>query len=74
MTALVTTSAGPGAKLAAVINQDGTVNSATNPEKRGNYISIYATGQGVVPNAPPDGSPAPSFPAATTPHTHQGDP
>lgn len=51
----VTTSAGAGAKLAAVINQDGTVNSATNPEKRGNYISIYATGQGLVSSPPADG-------------------
>ncbi len=51
----VTTSAGSGAKLAAVINQDGTVNSATNPEKRGNYISIYATGQGLVSSPPADG-------------------
>jgi uncharacterized protein (TIGR03437 family) len=51
----VTTSAGSGAKLAAVINQDGTVNSSTNPEKRGNYISIYATGQGVVSSPPADG-------------------
>ena len=51
----VTTSAGVGAKLAAVINQDGTVNSATNPAKRGSYISIYATGQGLVSSPPADG-------------------
>jgi uncharacterized protein (TIGR03437 family) len=51
----VTTSAGSGAKLAAVINQDGTVNDATHPVKRGDYISIYATGQGVVSNPPADG-------------------
>jgi uncharacterized protein (TIGR03437 family) len=51
----VTTTAGSGAKLAAVINQDGTVNSATNPEKRGNYISIYATGQGPVSSPPANG-------------------
>ena len=51
----VTTSAGVGVKLAAVINQDNTVNSATNPAKRGEYISIYATGQGVVSSPPADG-------------------
>jgi uncharacterized protein (TIGR03437 family) len=51
----VTTSAGAGAKLAAVINQDLTVNSATNPAKRGSYISIYATGQGAVSSPPADG-------------------
>ena len=43
-------------RQAAVINQDGTVNSATNPAPRGSFISIYATGQGNVPNAPPDGA------------------
>jgi uncharacterized protein (TIGR03437 family) len=51
----VTTSAGSGAKLAAVINQDGTINDATHPVKRGDYISIYATGQGPVSNPPADG-------------------
>ena len=48
-------SAGSGAKLAAVINQDGTVNDATHPAKRGEYISIYATGQGPVSSPPADG-------------------
>jgi uncharacterized protein (TIGR03437 family) len=43
-------------RQAAVLNQDGTVNSATNPAPRGTYISIYATGQGAVPGAPPDGT------------------
>jgi len=31
---------------AAAINQDGTVNSASNPAPRGSIVSIYATGQG----------------------------
>jgi uncharacterized protein (TIGR03437 family) len=52
----VTTPAGVGAKLAAVINGDGvTVNDATHPAKRGDYISIYATGQGLVSSPPADG-------------------
>jgi uncharacterized protein (TIGR03437 family) len=43
--------------FAAVINnQDGSVNSATNPASRGSSISIYATGEGYVPGAPPDGT------------------
>jgi uncharacterized protein (TIGR03437 family) len=46
-------------RQACVINdQDGTVNSTSNPAKRGSIISIYATGQGYIPNAPPDGTPA----------------
>jgi trimeric autotransporter adhesin len=31
---------------AAAVNQDGTVNSASNPAARGSIISLYATGQG----------------------------
>jgi uncharacterized protein (TIGR03437 family) len=41
-------SAGVGAKQAAVVNQNGTVNDPTHPAKIGEYISIYATGQGLV--------------------------
>jgi uncharacterized protein (TIGR03437 family) len=47
----------PGNRRAAVLNQDQTVNSPTNCADRGSYITIYATGQGFVPNAPPDGTP-----------------
>jgi uncharacterized protein (TIGR03437 family) len=39
-----------------VINDaDGTVNTPTNPAAAGSYISIYATGQGFLQGAPPDG-------------------
>ena len=50
-------SAGVGAKLAAVVNQSGVPNDATHPAKIGEYISIYATGQGLVPisQQPADG-------------------
>jgi uncharacterized protein (TIGR03437 family) len=49
-------SVGVGVRLAAVINNaSGTVNDATHPAKRGEYISIYATGQGLVPSPPADG-------------------
>jgi uncharacterized protein (TIGR03437 family) len=49
-------SAGAGVKLAAVINnRDGSVNDATHPAKPGEYISIYATGQGLVSSPPADG-------------------
>src|SRR6185295_10373466 len=50
----VSGSAGAGNKLAAVINQDGSINDATHPAKRGEYISVYATGQGpVAPSSQP---------------------
>jgi len=41
----------------AALNEDSTVNSATNPILRGHVIQLYGTGQGPVPNAPPDGQP-----------------
>jgi uncharacterized protein (TIGR03437 family) len=46
----------PKCKQAAVSNAvDGTVNGPNNPAAAGSYISIYATGQGFVQGAPPDG-------------------
>jgi uncharacterized protein (TIGR03437 family) len=50
---------------AQVFNQDNTLNTPSNPALRGSTIQIYAIGQGFVPNAPPDGSPAPSPPLST---------
>ena len=44
-------------RQAAVLNEDNTVNSSTNPAKRGHLIQVYATGQGVYPGWPPDGVP-----------------
>jgi len=49
------TLAGGRCKQAAVSNGDGTINSPANPAAAGSYISIYATGQGFVQGAPPDG-------------------
>jgi uncharacterized protein (TIGR03437 family) len=40
----------------AVINQDGTHNSPTNPAKAGSYVSIYASGFGNIPGTPIDGA------------------
>jgi len=51
----VTRVVGQGLQLAAVINQDGTVNDPTHPAKVGEIISIYGTGQGPVTSAPADG-------------------
>jgi uncharacterized protein (TIGR03437 family) len=47
-------------RQAAVLNSDNTLNSSTNPAARGSVIQIFATGEGFVPGAPPDGSPAKS--------------
>ena len=40
---------GPG----AIVNQDGTVNSATNPASAGSFVMIFATGEG---QTNPDGT------------------
>jgi uncharacterized protein (TIGR03437 family) len=47
-------------RQAAVLNEDNSINSATNPAQRGHLIQIYATGQGPIPSLPPDGVPATS--------------
>jgi uncharacterized protein (TIGR03437 family) len=54
---------------AAVLNQDNTVNSATNQAARGSVIQIFCTGQGALNNAPADGAPAGTSPLSTTPQT-----
>jgi uncharacterized protein (TIGR03437 family) len=56
-------------RQAAVRNQDSSINSSTNPAARGSVISIYATGQGVIPGLPADGVGAPSSPLVTVPKT-----
>jgi uncharacterized protein (TIGR03437 family) len=43
----------------AALNQDNSVNSAGSPAGRNEVIQLFLTGQGFVPNAPPDGE-APS--------------
>ncbi len=54
-------------RQAAVVNQDNTINSQSNPAVRGHLIQIYATGQGVLPGMPADGVPAPTNPLVIVP-------
>jgi uncharacterized protein (TIGR03437 family) len=49
------TADGTGAGQAAAINQDGTINSASNPAPLGSVISLYATGGGQTSPAGVDG-------------------
>lgn len=53
---------------AAVLNQDSSVNSATNPAARGSIIQIFCTGQGALNNPPADGAAAVGT-SSTTPQT-----
>ena len=55
---------------AAALNQDGTMNSASNPAPLGSIVAIWATGTGPISPAQPDGSlvgaplPVNAYPAA----------
>jgi uncharacterized protein (TIGR03437 family) len=51
-----------GSGQAAVVNQDGTINSSTNPAPAGSTVQIYGTGQGQVSPAVADGTAAPGSP------------
>jgi len=55
-----------GAGQAAVVNQDNTINGASNPAPIGSTISLYGTGQGQVSPAVQDGTPAPASPLSNT--------
>jgi uncharacterized protein (TIGR03437 family) len=46
---------GTGSGQAAVLNQDGTVNSSTNPAAKGSVISVFGTGAGALNPAGVDG-------------------
>jgi len=50
--------------LAAINAADNTVNTKDNPVKAGQYITLFGTGQGFIPDAPPDGT-APTGPIST---------
>lgn len=55
---------GSGSGPGAIVNQDGTVNSATNPAAPDSYVMIFATGEGETnpdgTDGKPDGFPAPT--------------
>jgi uncharacterized protein (TIGR03437 family) len=44
-----------GSGTAAAVNQDGTINSASNPAKLGSVVAVWATGTGPVYPTPADG-------------------
>ncbi|HVW87620.1 MAG TPA: hypothetical protein VHB50_23190 [Bryobacteraceae bacterium] len=49
------TQAGNGSGAAIAVNEDGTLNTQSNPAIAGHFITLYGTGQGFVDGAPPDG-------------------
>ncbi len=58
---------GTGTGQAAVINQDGAINSASNPAPPGSIIAVYMTGTGQLSPAIADGSYGPSMAPFPTP-------
>ncbi len=56
-----------GSGQAAALNQNGTVNSASNPAARGSVISIYGTGEGQTNPAGVTGSVTPGVPPFAMP-------
>jgi uncharacterized protein (TIGR03437 family) len=55
----------------AILNQNGGINSESNPARRGEVIQIYATGQGALSSPIADGAAAPQSPLVTTVSTPQ---
>lgn len=57
----------PGTNRAIALNQDGSLNSAGNPEMRGNTIVAFLTGQGPVSPPVATGAAAPADPLSQVP-------
>jgi uncharacterized protein (TIGR03437 family) len=56
---------GSGSGQAIIVNQDGTLNSASNPAPRGSTVAMFATGFGAMNPALGDGVIAPTRPTPT---------
>jgi uncharacterized protein (TIGR03437 family) len=56
---------GLGSGQAIIVNQDGTLNSASNPAPRGSIVAMFATGFGAMNPALGDGVIAPTRPTPT---------
>jgi uncharacterized protein (TIGR03437 family) len=58
---------GSGSGQAAILNQDSTANSPTNPAARGSIVSVYMTGVGALTPSINDGSLGPRIPPFPAP-------
>lgn len=58
---------GSGLGAAAVVNQDGSVNSAINPAPRGSIVAVFLTGAGRMSPPLADGAINPLFPPYPSP-------
>ena len=62
----VYTQSANGKGLVTAVNQDGTINSATNPAPKDSYVTIYAVGLGTVNPGLAVGQVPPNSPLSTT--------
>lgn len=68
------TSAATGTGLAAATNQDGSVNSASNPVKAGSgFITFYLTGGGIFPGSQDGAIPSPAVNTTVVPQILSAD-
>jgi uncharacterized protein (TIGR03437 family) len=51
-----------GSQRAVALNQDGSLNSPSNPASRPNVLTVFLTGIGAVDGSLPAGQPAPAAP------------
>ncbi len=61
------TTSDSGSGQAAVLNQDSSVNTASNPAARGSIVSVYLTGVGALSPSIADGSLGPRMPPFSAP-------
>lgn len=50
------TQSATGIGAGVIANQDGTLNTSSNPAASGSIVTIYMTGQGYISGMPPDGN------------------
>ena len=62
----VYTQSANGTGTATAVNQDGTMNSLSNPATRGQFITVYASGLGTLNPALSTGQTPPSSPLSST--------
>ncbi len=63
----ILTSNAQGTGQAVALNSDGTLNSASNPAARGDYVVLFATGEGQRNPGGVTGQPAPAYDAPALP-------
>jgi uncharacterized protein (TIGR03437 family) len=62
----ISTANASGSGQGAIFNQDGSLNSSSNPAARGSIVTMFGTGEGVTTPAIPDGALEISTPYSTT--------